>query len=300
MNFDEIVAQSHLIEKSCIAASTQKSYDSLIKSYKNGMEQIPGAPPPFPITEEKLRGFLTWYKMNHQTTTFGYLKQFTIAIAHFLSINNIPDFTKNESFEEFMKGLRHEMKGDSVPKAKLYIGKEMMDKLVKCDKTNAEMNAFISIMYYGFLRISECLNLRYKDVQIDENGRIKILIPYSKTDQNGKTVTIYISKTETSYSPFIWFLDYANATYDGDENKKIFKKTHTAYRSNLKKMIFSIGIDPTKYSSHSFRKGAAHEASNAGVNDCIIKAMGRWLSSCYTRYTSTTMKEAGDTISSYI
>ena len=42
MNFDEIVAQSHLIEKSCIAASTQKSYDSLIKSYKNGMEQIKG------------------------------------------------------------------------------------------------------------------------------------------------------------------------------------------------------------------------------------------------------------------
>ena len=54
------------------------------------------------------------------------------------------------------------------------------------------------------------------------------------------------------------------------------------------------------YSTHSFRKGAASEAAKAGIQDCQIKAMGRWSSECYTVYTAVKMIEAADKISSKI
>ena len=96
-----------------------------------------------------------------------------------------------------MKGLRHEMKEDAPPNAKLYVTKEMMQKLINCKETSDEMNAFISLSYYGFLRISETLNLRYRDISYDEQGRLKLLIPYSKTDQSGKSATVFINKSDT-------------------------------------------------------------------------------------------------------
>lgn len=300
MTFDYFLAQSSQIEKSCIAKSTQKSYDSLIKSYTDSMMRIPEAPEPFPLTEEKVKGFIIWYKSTHQNTTFGYLKQFTVSFSHYLHVKNLPDFLKNESFQDFMKGLRHEMKGDSSPKAKFYISKDIMNSIIKSTETTDEINALVSVLYFGFLRISEATNLKHKDVGIDKTGRLMLNIPFSKTDQTGKSITIYIGKTEAPYSPYIWFLNFIEKNDTGDENQKIFKKAINTYRIKLTRIFASIGLETEKYSTHSFRKGAAHEASLSGVTDCKIKAMGRWLSSCYTRYTSTTMIEAADSISANI
>ena len=44
------------------------------------------------------------------------------------------------------------------------------------------------------------------------------------------------------------------------------------------------GIDEKKYLGHSFRIGAATEAAAAGVQNCLIKTLGRWESSDYHTY----------------
>ena len=44
------------------------------------------------------------------------------------------------------------------------------------------------------------------------------------------------------------------------------------------------GIDQTKYCGHSFRIGAATTAAAKGVEDCIIKILGRWESLAYLQY----------------
>ena len=59
--------------------------------------------------------------MNHKMTTFRYVKQFVVAVTHFLNQFFFIDLTKNETFEDLMKELRHETKGDSITKAKLFI-----------------------------------------------------------------------------------------------------------------------------------------------------------------------------------
>ena len=60
MDFNSFVLQSAQVEKSCIAPSTAKSYQNLMKSYEKGLASITGVPDPYPLTEEKVRGFLIW------------------------------------------------------------------------------------------------------------------------------------------------------------------------------------------------------------------------------------------------
>ena len=43
------------------------------------------------------------------------------------------------------------------------------------------------------------------------------------------------------------------------------------------------GIDQSKYCGHSFRIGAATAAAK-GMEDCIIKTLGRWESLAYLEY----------------
>ena len=43
-------------------------------------------------------------------------------------------------------------------------------------------------------------------------------------------------------------------------------------------------IDPTGFSSHSFRIGATPKASRQGLPKSIIKWLGRWKSTAYQRY----------------
>ena len=44
------------------------------------------------------------------------------------------------------------------------------------------------------------------------------------------------------------------------------------------------GIDYKLYCSHSFRIGAATTAAAQGIEDSVIKTLGRWESAAYLRY----------------
>ena len=48
-----------------------------------------------------------------------------------------------------------------------------------------------------------------------------------------------------------------------------------------------IGIDDKKYSGHSFRIVAATTAACRGIQDSLIKTMGRWESVAYQLYVHT-------------
>jgi len=54
-----------------------------------------------------------------------------------------------------------------------------------------------------------------------------------------------------------------------------------------------IGVDPAKYSGHSFRRGGATFAHRLGVDPLLIKRMGDWRSDAYRRYIDHNTPEGG-------
>ena len=51
--------------------------------------------------------------------------------------------------------------------------------------------------------------------------------------------------------------------------------------------LTDIGLEASQYAGHSFRISAATTAAEKGIEDSLIKAMGRWKSQAYLTYLKT-------------
>jgi len=56
------------------------------------------------------------------------------------------------------------------------------------------------------------------------------------------------------------------------------------FAKSSKSCIVNIGLDPTLYSFHSFRRGSTTFAFNAGASPLFIKFLGDWSSHAYMVY----------------
>ena len=60
--------------------------------------------------------------------------------------------------------------------------------------------------------------------------------------------------------------------------------TRARFVDALRDALKRTGLDEQKYCSHTFRIGAATTAASKGMEDCIIKTLGRWESVAYLQY----------------
>ena len=60
--------------------------------------------------------------------------------------------------------------------------------------------------------------------------------------------------------------------------------TRTQFVFILKKCLLIIEIDPKRYSSHTFRIGAATNLAVDGASAGVIRNVGRWKSNAYKSY----------------
>jgi hypothetical protein len=56
---------------------------------------------------------------------------------------------------------------------------------------------------------------------------------------------------------------------------------------NTRLYLSMIGVDPARYTGHSYRVGGATCAAASGMADWEIKMLGRWSSDAYLRYIKT-------------
>ena len=264
---------------------------------KRNFPSVPSMPP----TEDTVRVFI--HVMKREGRTFNTLRNYIAAIRHYFSEQGGFDPTKKSSFKKFMNGIRREMLGDTPPNRKLAVLVEHMEKFASLANENnsfeVQTMALFSLMFFGFLRISEAWKLHVSDICFSQGTpSVTVKIRSSKTDVNGRSTTIYIEKGEKSYDCYKWLQLYMNQNFSNVAvDMKLFPISIAEIRKRIHDKFQSIGIDPKDYSGHSFRRGGAHAASLAGVQDCAIQKHGRWLSDCYTIYTSVEMQHAGKEVS---
>ena len=110
----------------------------------------------------------------------------------------------------------------------------------------------------------------------------------SKTDPFREGVTLLIASTGNSLCPVSapqHYLKYSKVSqgplFQFSDGRFL---TQTLISRTVREALSNQGLDIKRYSSHSFRIGAASAASAAGLSDSLIKSLGRWRSSCYQRY----------------
>ena len=159
--------------------------------------------------------------------------------------------------------------------------------------------------FFGFMRSGElCAHsskdfdpatvLSVNDVSVDDlsNPRLlRIHLKVSKTDPYRAGVDIFLARTDDDLCPVAAMLAWL--VRRGKTPGPLFRLlpgkylTHSQLVTKLREAINLTDQDPTKFSGHSFRSGAASVAAEQGISVPHIKLLGRWKSSAYQRYVKT-------------
>lgn len=296
MNFQDVLAMSYELDGLSIKESSAKMYKSSIRSYSKFFNELFPDVVAFPPTEETIRVFIK-YQFDAKKKCFNTLQNYIAGLRHWFAENDVPDPTKNPSFKKFYHGLRNEMRAACPPHRKEPVLPEELEKFAsmvnKENKEDVLVMSMFSLMFFGFLRISEVYNLMNEDVTFINDEIISVRIRSSKTDKLGKSATIFIRKGEKIYDCYSWMELYYEKS---PVQMKLFPISMHSIRHQISHLYSCLGKDESKYSGHSFRRGGAHAAALAGAGDCFIQKHGRWTSDCYTQYTAIEMNQAGNAV----
>ena len=120
---------------------------------------------------------------------------------------------------------------------------------------------------------------------------IQVTIKASKTDPFRLGVKLYLRSTGGEICPVAAILEYmvARGKHSGplfiwEDGKYLTRET---YMTSVRSALTAAGYNALDYAGHSFRIGAATTAAQRGIQDSMIKTLGQWESSAYTRYICT-------------
>lgn len=117
---------------------------------------------------------------------------------------------------------------------------------------------------------------------------VRVHIKHSKTDPFRHGIYIFLGRSGSDLCPVSAILAYM--AIRGRDNKPLFRFAdgHPLTRQrlvyHLRRVLLETGVDTSNFSGHSFRIGAATTAAALGIEDSLIKTLGRWESAAYQRY----------------
>jgi hypothetical protein len=222
-------------------------------------------------------------------------------LGFYCKINDMEDITQKFVVQTILEGIKR-----SRPKQKdmrLPITRELLkvilSSLTTVCKSSYEINLFkaaFSLAFHGLFRVGEltvsngmCRHILLMSNLSIFNNHLKVDICSSKTDQYGKGTTMLIpSQIDQSICPFKLVNEYIKVRpliqgplfchYD------VSSLSRYQFVAVLKKALMRVNIPCNRFSSHSFRIGAATSLSMEGISDSEIMQLGRWRSYAYKGY----------------
>ncbi|KAG5731899.1 Integrase/recombinase xerD like protein [Termitomyces sp. T112] len=126
---------------------------------------------------------------------------------------------------------------------------------------------------------------------LDSPSHVRIDLPTSKTDLFHRGTSILLAKAPTgSFTCPVSALHTMFTVDPKPHNSPLFANpngsplTRDVFVSTLKQCLLECSFDPSGFSGHSFRRGAATAAAAVGYADHEIQLLGRWRSDAYKLY----------------
>ena len=253
---------------------------------------------PFPAESSTIEKYIAFKFTSGKK--YGSIRTGVTAVSFIHKMNDKPDPTKSYRISRLFRGVKR----NSKTKSKLLpISYSLLLKIL--DRSYSIVNEYekisfqsiILLLYYGCLRIGELVKSGEPKHMINTEG-IKFL--YNKTTLTGVRITLdsfkhsddpvtfKINCAPGNYCPVLTLLKFISLR--GCKPGKIFLKSNGKWitrdfiASHVKTIVSSLGLNKALYNTHSFRIGRASDLAKKGVPDQVIKKIGRWESSAYTRY----------------
>lgn len=291
-----------------LAPSTKRVYASGQKRYLEFCRL--SSLSPFPLSEGQLCSFVA--HLAEEGLQHSSVKGYLSAIRHLQILGGMGDpFVASWPLLECtLKGLK--LKQAKCPsmrsKIRLPITPVIMRQLREVwEKENNHPDkimlwAACCTCFFGFLRSGEVTvrsqkeydpeaHLSDGDVSLDSQSNpsvVRVRIKASKTDPFRKGVFVFLGITGNDLCPVAAMAAYL--VIRGRNPGPFFRFQSGVPLSrellvrHVRAALREKGIDDTKYAGHSFRIGAATSAAAVGVEDSLIKTLGRWESSAYLAY----------------
>ena len=174
----------------------------------------------------------------------------------------------------------------------------MLARLDRNTRKRANLYAAFCLAFAGFLRMGEFtwargeLNPDFWNRHIMRGSvllsddRLQLSLPASKTDPFRQGVTLTIAATGDEACA-VTALKHLFARFPASLNSPLFDTGHGFSRQLVTDSFCSILRElgfTGNYSGHSFRRGTAPSAREAGLSDSEIQLLGRWKSDAYKLY----------------
>jgi hypothetical protein len=121
-------------------------------------------------------------------------------------------------------------------------------------------------------------------------------IPRSKTDTFRTGMDVYLAKAPDAITcpvaalcTLISFYRQEGSGLDHEPHTPLFvikgkAMTRSWFINSIRNLLLRAGHDPSPYSGHSFRRGAASSTAAASYSNYKIQLLGRWRSDCHKLY----------------
>lgn len=266
---------------------TAATADKTRKAYQSDIEHFEAWGGVLPATPEILLAYLEYFaeQLNPRT-----LSRRLVAIKHWHVYQQFIDPTQSPLIKKMMKGI-YRLHGSPKHKAQALAFEQLLmlhQHLKNQESLHAfRDNALLQIGFFGAFRVSELLAIQVEHLQSTPEG-LRILIPRSKTDQDGigaycaipfgnnelcpiKTLRLWLDQAGLQEGPVFRFISRwgrmgKNALHPISVNRLLKKYTEQCELSN-----------PECFSSHSLRRGFATAASRQGASLKAIMRQGRWI-----------------------
>ncbi len=164
------------------------------------------------------------------------------------------------------------------------------------------LGSSLYVFFFGFLRSGEFTvpttqsydheaHLSLGDIAIDSHtapSMVHIRIKQSKTDPIRQGVDTFLGATNSALCPVQALIGYLALRSPAPGPLFVFSAgsplTRSALVTHLQSALRQAAVDPSPYTGHSFRIGAATTAAKYGMEDSLIQTLGRWKSTAYLAY----------------
>ena len=296
-----------------LAKSTLKSYQSGIRRYKSFCTSL--GRPSIPITEDTLAAFVA--TLAKEGVSHASLRVYLSALRHHQieSGHGDPGIPRMAQLEYILKGIKRDnVQSSNSRKDRQPITPSILSRLFSVWESSPDLRdakmlwAAACLAFFGFLRVGEFTapgvsqfdeetHLSVTDISVNSTqspSMIFVRLKQSKTDQWRKGITILFRQNQqVSTLPSVLVIELVKGMAPGPlfirSNGHFLTRTH--FVSEVKKAMEQAGMEAPNFNGHSFRIGAASTAAAHGMEDSLIKTLGRWESDAYQRYIKIPREE---------